>query len=243
MSVPQFFRQLRELQSSNLSTGPGADTDNAGGGGDPGDGLAAGGGHAAAGPHGDPAHNHSDDHGPVPVDQETSLFSQQTEFEVSIWIDLPNAFPWRYCIQQYNNLFATLNCDNTSADQKFKIVPLPGRGGDGERHFELRTRRGWCVVPGAVSHEGAVRDSVKAVRQCEEAAGHWVWTGAGQLRWTEGCHKCVQSLKFNHPVQFKFCKVSTSTGYSAMAERSAGEFKNSAKWQPAYIFYLWAYGK
>ena len=29
---------------------------------------------------------------------------------VGIWIDLPNAFPWRHCLQEYNNLLTPLGC-------------------------------------------------------------------------------------------------------------------------------------
>ena len=53
------------------------------------------------------------------LNEEKRLFSGDQEFRVTIWIDLPNAFPWRYCVQEYNNLFAVLNCDKNVADQVF----------------------------------------------------------------------------------------------------------------------------
>ena len=55
------------------------------------------------------------------LNEERRLFTGEEEFQVTIWIDLPNAFPWRYCVQEYNNLFATLNCDKNVADQVFTL--------------------------------------------------------------------------------------------------------------------------
>ena len=59
-------------------------------------------------------------------------------------------------------------------------------------------------------HDWVIKDSVKLVScdQAEAAAGHWIWTEAGQLVWSEGCQKCVQSHKFNTPVHMHFCLVS-----------------------------------
>ena len=53
------------------------------------------------------------------LNEERRLFTGDHEFQVTIWIDLPNAFPWRYCVQEYNSLFAVLNCDKNTADQHF----------------------------------------------------------------------------------------------------------------------------
>ena len=35
----------------------------------------------------------------------------QTESALTLWIDLPNIFPWRRCVQEYNNLLTVLDCD------------------------------------------------------------------------------------------------------------------------------------
>ena len=29
---------------------------------------------------------------------------------ITMWMDLPNAFPWRHCLQEYNNIISILNC-------------------------------------------------------------------------------------------------------------------------------------
>ena len=88
-------------------------------------------------------------------------------------------------------------------------MPLPG-----SRGFEWRTVLGLCVVPASVTWDGALIQSVAAA-QCGAGAGagqvaeagHWLWTHGGQLRWSEGCRKCVQSSGTNQPVQLGFCKV------------------------------------
>ena len=42
------------------------------------------------------------------------LNSSTPQWTVSLWIDLPNIFPWRQCVQQYNNLLTVLGCDQVS---------------------------------------------------------------------------------------------------------------------------------
>ena len=67
------------------------------------------------------AMDHSNAGGLVTMDEETSYISQDAELNVSIWIDLPNAFPWRHCIQHYNGYFATLGCSNSILHQTFTL--------------------------------------------------------------------------------------------------------------------------
>ena len=55
------------------------------------------------------------------LNKERRLFTGDQEFQITIWNDLPNAFPWRNCIQEYNNLIAVLNCDINVADQVFSL--------------------------------------------------------------------------------------------------------------------------
>ena len=66
-------------------------------------------------------HSNSNGGGLVTVDEETSYISHDAELNVSIWIDLPNAFPWRHCIQHYNDYFATLGCSNSILHQTFTL--------------------------------------------------------------------------------------------------------------------------
>lgn len=29
---------------------------------------------------------------------------------LTLWMDLPNMFPWRLCVQEWNNIITVLNC-------------------------------------------------------------------------------------------------------------------------------------
>ena len=88
------------------------------------------------------------------------------------------------------------------------LVPVPNS--DQSKAFRWKSRQGQCVVPGQVTHDGELQDSIKPVNCDSEEAirGHWLWTEAGQVIWSEGCQKCVQSHKFNTPVHMHFCQVS-----------------------------------
>jgi len=181
----QFLRQLNQLRTSNSSNSSNANNVNN----DTGDSIS------------DVSENL------IQRVRESFLFKSEEEIEVNIWIDIPNAFPWRYCIQEYAQLLATLNCDSSSKDQTFKLVPIKNNSEvEGQNHFYWKNKENKCIIPGKVNHEGKEKDSLKVVKDCGEFAGHWIQTAAGQLMWSEGCNKCVQSFKFNTPVQFEFCK-------------------------------------
>ena len=34
--------------------------------------------------------------------------------QVRLWMDIPNAFPWRHCIEEYNNIVTLLSCYKVS---------------------------------------------------------------------------------------------------------------------------------
>ena len=138
---------------------------------------------------------------------ENLIFALGKEKEVSIWIDLPNAFPWRHCLQEYADKIATLSCDKRSKSQRFIIKPVINS--NNSRQFHWRTHdNSKCIVPGGIVHEGKFIKSVKAVKmkECEEEAGHWIWTSQGQFQWSRGCGKCVTSFKFNTPVELELCR-------------------------------------
>lgn len=48
---------------------------------------------------------------------QSSNFTGDEEFQATIWIDVP----WRHCVQEYNNLFAGLQCDENNSDQVFSF--------------------------------------------------------------------------------------------------------------------------
>ena len=80
------------------------------------------------------------------LNEEIRLFTGDQEFQVTIWIDLPNAFPWRYCVQEYNNLFAILNCDKNVADQVFTLGKNLKEGETVRRTNVLLVSKDSCAV-------------------------------------------------------------------------------------------------
>ena len=140
--------------------------------------------------------SHSD-----PEDPELSWFQSDVPLtSVGIWTDLPNAFPWRHCLQEYNNLLIPLSCDPTLATQTFTLESL----NNNTKQFHWKTAQGYCVVPGQVVHEGRYKNSLTFDRYC--GCGYWTWTRAGQFRWSEGDQKCVQTFKINTPVELVTCR-------------------------------------
>ena len=139
--------------------------------------------------------------GDVTGDPEVLLFQSSSPLtSLGIWVDLPNAFPWRFCLQEYNGLLAPLNCDSSLASQLFSLESV-----NKSQQFQWKTSQGHCVVPGLVVHEALEKNSLTLDRGCVEP-GHWTWTKSGQFRWSEGCEKCVQTFKFNTPVEVVFCR-------------------------------------
>ena len=139
--------------------------------------------------------------GDVTGDPEVLLFQSTSPLtSVGIWVDLPNAFPWRFCLQEYNGLLAPLNCDSSLASQLFSLESV-----NKSQQFQWKTSQGHCVVPGLVVHEGQLKDSLTVDPDCGEP-GSWTWTKSGQFRWSEGCQHCVQTFKVNTPVEVVVCR-------------------------------------
>ena len=117
---------------------------------------------------------------------------------VTIWMDLPNAFPWRNCLQEYNGVIVPTDCRQQS--KSFVIDPV--RSSEEERRFVWRTSSGKCVSP---------NNKKVSVTKCG-GEGSWVWTVSGQFQWRESagdcvqCRKCVTSLKAGAALQLNFCQ-------------------------------------
>ena len=50
----------------------------------------------------------------------TSTTAGSEELELvpkTLWIDLPNMFPWRHCLQEYNSILTVLACNKVGAGQ------------------------------------------------------------------------------------------------------------------------------
>ena len=40
----------------------------------------------------------------------------------TLWIDLPNMFPWRHCLQEYNSILTVLACNKVGAADEVTII-------------------------------------------------------------------------------------------------------------------------
>jgi len=86
------------------------------------------------------------------------------------WIDLPNSFPWRYCLQEYNDFVTFLPCRHLK-DQQFLVTF--DEEDDEELRLNIKLRNGDCVIPSS----GQV-----VLGSCLEGSS-WKWTEEGQLEW------------------------------------------------------------
>ena len=58
---------------------------------------------------------------PAPVKEEVKPWLSNST-TVTIWMDLPNAFPWRNCLQEYNDLVVPTDCQQNGA--QFVLEPV-----------------------------------------------------------------------------------------------------------------------
>ena len=63
---------------------------------------------------------------------EADLISSSSQ--VRLWMDIPNAFPWRHCLQEYNNIITLLTCEKVGShfkdietEEAFQISPNMSR--------------------------------------------------------------------------------------------------------------------
>jgi len=110
-----------------------------------------------------------------------------SSIRVHFWIDIPNEFPWRSCIQEYNRVLTLLSCDQASEAQRFLLEPLKSidSGDNAEQKFHWKTSRGLCIVPGMTMHEGVLKETLLLNDTCH-GGGFWRWTEEGQIQWSEG---------------------------------------------------------
>ena len=125
---------------------------------------------------------------------------------LTLWIDLPNMFPWRYCVQEYAGILTVLNCFKESRSQLFylestnssDIIVKSGL------KFKWKNADEKCIVPKKIVHEGVTISSVGVNDTCA-GDSYWTWTEFGQFQWSGDCRKCVESHKFNTPVRYTHC--------------------------------------
>ena len=147
----------------------------------------------------DVSKNISDDNPVIAPSEKT--FSEPTRISLeplSVWIDLPNAFPWRQCLVDYNGKVAATDC---IVKQTHFVMEYSA--GETEDRFLWRTTTGHCVTPG--------KESLMVRQGCDETKdSYWVWTELGQLQWSKNpcveCRKCVSGRKKGEAMGMAFCE-------------------------------------
>jgi len=116
------------------------------------------------------------------------IFSNNTQ--AILWIDVPNSFPWRKCLHEYNGMVYTYSCSLTSHKQILTVQTV--NEGDGSR-FRLILGSGdgaHCIEPDPVQ-DGSGRKVVRVLHNCSDS-GFWRWSFDALLEWSGG--GCLASL-------------------------------------------------
>jgi len=124
---------------------------------------------------------------------------------VIIWIDLPNAFPWRHCLHEQNGVLVTTeNCKATQFVVETLTSSDPSNNEVDVEKFLLKTSSGKCVVP-------VDKKVLKVKNNCDQNTdSYWIWTEFGQLQWTKHdcveCRKCMVAKKKGLELEMTFCE-------------------------------------
>jgi hypothetical protein len=110
---------------------------------------------------------------------------------IHLRIDVPNSFPWRKFLHEYNGMMYTYSCSLNSYKQALTVRTL--EQGDGTR-FRLILGSGdgaRCVEPDSLQGQGDGRMVVRVLSDCS-ASGVWRWSHDALLEWSGG--GCLASL-------------------------------------------------
>jgi len=137
---------------------------------------------------------------PTPVNpNESSKFSGDKYYIFSnntvirLWIDVPNSFPWRKCLHEYNGMVFTYSCSLTRKEDISK-QSLTVRTVEQEDRTRFRLILGgenssMCVEPEPRQEDD--RLVVRVLSDCS-VSGVWRWSYDGLLEWSGG--GCMASL-------------------------------------------------
>jgi len=120
-------------------------------------------------------------------DDKYYIFSNNSK--VILWIDVPNSFPWRKCLHEYNGMMFTYSCTLTSHKQILTVQRVKDE--DGTR-FRLLLGGGdtaQCIEP--FKDQSDDRKVVRVLHDCSES-GFWRWSSDALLEWSGG--GCLASL-------------------------------------------------
>eukprot|EP00092_Neocalanus_flemingeri_P005814 GFUD01006258.1.p1 GENE.GFUD01006258.1~~GFUD01006258.1.p1 ORF type:complete len:628 (-),score=188.16 GFUD01006258.1:577-2460(-) len=120
------------------------------------------------------------------------IFSNNSN--IRMWIDVPNSFPWRKCLHEYNGMVFTYACALTKRGDisKQSLIVKTVENGDSTR-FRLLLGSGSsskCVEPETQPRQGDER-IVRVLSDCTDS-GVWRWSYDALLEWSGG--GCLASL-------------------------------------------------
>ena len=105
-----------------------------------------------------------------PPNGEFYRFSEDTK--VRIWIDIPNAFPWRHCLMKWNHGVDTVSCEFNNKDLiKLQTFHVKLHKSDKSKFYLMIDDKLYCVVP------ATTRNTLRSFRnnpECEEDE-YWRW--------------------------------------------------------------------
>merc|ERR1719483_168253 len=116
------------------------------------------------------------------------MFSNNTS--IRLWIDVPNSFPWRKCLHEYNGMVFTYTCSTAeSGGDTYKQALTVRTVEHGDRtRFRLILGGGRCLEP-VMGETG--RRIVRVLTDCS-GTGVWRWSYDALLEWSGG--GCLASL-------------------------------------------------
>ena len=105
-----------------------------------------------------------------PPNGEFYRLSEDTK--VRIWIDIPNAFPWRHCLMKWNHGVDTVSCEFNNKDlTKLQTFHVKLHKSDKSKFYLMIDDKLYCVVP------ATTRNTLRSFRnnpECEEDE-YWRW--------------------------------------------------------------------
>jgi len=118
--------------------------------------------------------------------QDESVVFLSSPLSIRLWIDVPNAFPWRKCLHEYASSLFTHSCDPTKDYEKEKQSIILKTFEEDKSKFQLMLE-----IRNAEMNKNCIQPddekNIKIVADCS-SSGYWQWTSRGLLRWkNEGC--------------------------------------------------------
>lgn len=115
------------------------------------------------------------------------------KIHVRLWIDVPNYFPWRRCLQLWTSKLITYTCHvdgDNAVKQTFTLVPIH----PSQYKFQLRFNDLKCLEPRL--------DKSILVGTCSDGT-YWRWTEDALLEWSGG--GCLSSTGGQTPTVITAC--------------------------------------